>query len=187
MLIVNTSDMPAAAWGEALIYTGITIAEYFQGHVGYSSLRWQTPLPVGLRLLERCQTSGGDACEEGYPAHLKVPVWHSSTSVPAVLSPWPGQPRGRSFRYRSSIPPQAAIFRAGYTGYPAYRKGILSWMRIWHIRDIFRHQLADQLPRMWTPWKMVQRRGESDRGPELRARLMRLLQEESELNETYSW
>ena len=69
VLIANTSDMPVAA-REASIYTGITIAEYFRD-MGYdvavladSTSRWAEALrEISGRLEEM-------PCEEGYPAYL---------------------------------------------------------------------------------------------------------------------
>ena len=69
VLIANTSDMPVAA-REASIYTGITIAEYFRD-MGYdvavladSTSRWAEALREISGRLE--ETPG----EEGYPAYL---------------------------------------------------------------------------------------------------------------------
>ena len=69
VLIANTSDMPVAA-REASIYTGITIAEYFRD-MGYSvalmadsTSRWAEAL---REMSGRLEEMPG---EEGYPAHL---------------------------------------------------------------------------------------------------------------------
>ena len=69
VLIANTSDMPVAA-REASIYTGITIAEYFRD-MGYSvaimadsSSRWAEAL---REMSGRLEEMPGD---EGYPAYL---------------------------------------------------------------------------------------------------------------------
>ena len=69
VLIANTSDMPVAA-REASIYTGITIAEYFRD-MGYSvalmadsTSRWAEAL---REMSGRLQEMPG---EEGYPAYL---------------------------------------------------------------------------------------------------------------------
>ena len=69
MLIANTSDMPVAA-REASIYTGITIAEYFRD-MGYtvalmadSTSRWAEAL---REMSGRLEEMPG---EEGYPAYL---------------------------------------------------------------------------------------------------------------------
>ena len=69
VLIANTSDMPVAA-REASIYTGITIAEYFRD-MGYnvaimadSSSRWAEAL---REMSGRLEEMPG---EEGYPAYL---------------------------------------------------------------------------------------------------------------------
>ena len=69
VLIANTSDMPVAA-REALIYTGITIAEYFRD-MGYSvalmadsTSRWAEAL---REMSGRLEEMPG---EEGYPAYL---------------------------------------------------------------------------------------------------------------------
>ncbi|MBR4002993.1 MAG: V-type ATP synthase subunit A [Clostridia bacterium] len=69
VLIANTSDMPVAA-GEASIYTGITIAEYFRD-MGYnvaimadSTSRWAEAL---REMSGRLEEMPG---EEGYPAYL---------------------------------------------------------------------------------------------------------------------
>ena len=78
VLIANTSDMPVAA-REASVYTGITIAEYFRD-MGYdvaviadSTSRWAEALrEMSGRLRATPRTW--------------LPVWHSSTSVPAA---WP--------------------------------------------------------------------------------------------------
>ena len=69
VLIANTSDMPVAA-REASIYTGITIAEYFRD-MGYdvaimadSTSRWAEAL---REMSDRLEEMPGD---EGYPAYL---------------------------------------------------------------------------------------------------------------------
>ena len=69
VLIANTSDMPVAA-REAIIYTGITIAEYFRD-MGYtvaimadSTSRWAEAL---REMSGRLEEMPG---EEGYPAYL---------------------------------------------------------------------------------------------------------------------
>lgn len=71
VLIANTSDMPVAA-REASIYTGITIAEYFRD-MGYnvaimadSSSRWAEAL---REMSGRLEEMPG---EEGYPAYLSA-------------------------------------------------------------------------------------------------------------------
>ena len=100
VLIANTSDMPVAA-REASIYTGITIAEYFRD-MGYSvalmadsTSRWAEAL---REMSGRLEEMPG---EEGYP---------SSTSVPAVLSPWARTTARALFPLSEQYPLQAAIF-----------------------------------------------------------------------------
>ena len=108
VLIANTSDMPVAA-REASIYTGITIAEYFRD-MGYSvalmadsTSRWAEAL---REMSGRLEEMPG---EEGYPAYLGS-LWHSSTSVPAVLSPWARTTARALFPLSEQYPLQAAIF-----------------------------------------------------------------------------
>ena len=66
-MIANTSNMPVA--GEASVYTGITIAEYFRD-MGYDVALMATQLVDGSSLREISSRLEEMPGEEGYPAYL---------------------------------------------------------------------------------------------------------------------
>lgn len=183
VLIANTSDMPVAA-REASIYTGITIAEYFRD-MGYSvalmadsTSRWAEAL---REMSGRLEEMPG---EEGYPAYLgsRLAQFYEragrvislgkdgregALSVIGAVSPAGGD---------ISEPVTQATLRIvkvfwGLDSNLAYKRHFpaINWLGSYSLyvdtlETWFQREVADD----WT---------------NLRARMLRLLQEESELNE----
>ncbi len=183
VLIANTSDMPVAA-REASIYTGITIAEYFRD-MGYSvalmadsTSRWAEAL---REMSGRLEEMPG---EEGYPAYLGSRLaqfyeraGHVETlgsqgrtgalSVIGAVSPPGGD---------ISEPVAQATLRIvkvfwGLDANLAYRRHFpaVNWLTSYSL-------YVDSMSKWYTD-------GVSEDWMELRASIMRLLQEESELEE----
>lgn len=183
VLIANTSDMPVAA-REASIYTGITIAEYFRD-MGYSvalmadsTSRWAEAL---REMSGRLQEMPG---EEGYPAYLgsrlaqfyeragrvmslgKIPR-EGALSVIGAVSPPGGD---------ISEPVSQATLRIvkvfwGLDSSLAYKRHFpaINWLNSYSLyvdtlSDWFNNNVDSEFVR-------------------LRARMLRLLQEEAELEE----
>ncbi len=183
VLIANTSDMPVAA-REASIYTGITIAEYFRD-MGYSvalmadsTSRWAEAL---REMSGRLEEMPG---EEGYPAYLgsrlaqfyeragRVITLGSednegSLSVIGAVSPPGGD---------ISEPVSQATLRIvkvfwGLDAGLAYKRHFpaVNWLTSYSLYvDTMANWYKDNVADDWM---------------ELRARIMHLLQEESELEE----
>lgn len=183
VLIANTSDMPVAA-REASIYTGITIAEYFRD-MGYSvalmadsTSRWAEAL---REMSGRLEEMPG---EEGYPAYLgsrlaqfyeragRVITMGSkgeegSLSVIGAVSPPGGD---------ISEPVSQATLRIvkvfwGLDAGLAYKRHFpaVNWLTSYSLYvDTMANWYRDHVAPDWM---------------DLRARVMRLLQEESELEE----
>ncbi|MFA9382047.1 MAG: V-type ATP synthase subunit A, partial [Acetanaerobacterium sp.] len=183
VLIANTSDMPVAA-REASIYTGITIAEYFRD-MGYSvalmadsTSRWAEAL---REMSGRLEEMPG---EEGYPAYLGsrlaqfyeragrvhtlgADTREGSLSVIGAVSPPGGD---------ISEPVSQATLRIvkvfwGLDSALAYRRHFpaINWLSSYSLYvDTMADWFNETVSSDWTA---------------LRAAMMRLLQEESELEE----
>ena len=183
VLIANTSDMPVAA-REASIYTGITIAEYFRD-MGYtvalmadSTSRWAEAL---REMSGRLEEMPG---EEGYPAYLssrlaqfyeragKVKTLGSDDRVGAISAIGAVSPPGGDI----SEPVSQATLRIvkvfwGLDYNLSYKRHFpaINWLQSY---SLYQDKLADwykeNVSRDWTTY---------------RADMMRILQEEAELQE----
>lgn len=183
VLIANTSDMPVAA-REASIYTGITIAEYFRD-MGYSvalmadsTSRWAEAL---REMSGRLEEMPG---EEGYPAYLgsRLAQFYEragdvvtlgkegregALSVIGAVSPPGGD---------ISEPVSQATLRIvkvfwGLDSALAYKRHFpaINWLTSYSLYvDSIGNWFKDNVDEQWL---------------ELRQKLMRLLQEEAELEE----
>ena len=177
VLIANTSDMPVAA-REASIYTGITIAEYFRD-MGYkvaimadSTSRWAETL---REMSGRLEEMPG---EEGYPAYLAsriaefyeragAVVCRGSISAIGAVSPPGGD---------ISEPVSQATLRIvkvfwGLSSSLAYKRHFpaIDWLQSYSLYiSRLQEWFSDNVSPEWN---------------ELRAKAMRVLQEEAELNE----
>ncbi len=183
VLIANTSDMPVAA-REASIYTGITIAEYFRDQ-GYSvalmadsTSRWAEAL---REMSGRLEEMPG---EEGYPAYLasrlaqfyeragKVKVLGSEGRVGSLSAIGAVSPPGGDL----SEPVTQATLRIvkvfwGLDYNLSYRRHFpaINWLISYSL-------YSDRLEAWY-------RQNVSREWPQYRADMMRILQEESELDE----
>ena len=183
VLIANTSDMPVAA-REASIYTGITIAEYFRD-MGYnvaimadSTSRWAEAL---REMSGRLEEMPG---EEGYPAYLGsrlaefyeragiVKVLGSENTVGSVTAIGAVSPPGGDL----SEPVSQATLRIvkvfwGLSASLAYRRHFpaIDWLISY---SLYSDRLADWFSENISPDFIS-----------LRGFAMRVLQEESELDE----
>ncbi len=183
VLIANTSDMPVAA-REACIYTGITIAEYFRD-MGYnvaimadSTSRWAEAL---REMSGRLEEMPG---EEGYPAYLgsrlaqfyeragKVVTQSAEERVGSVTAIGAVSPPGGDI----SEPVSQATLRIvkvfwGLDSQLAYRRHFpsINWLNSYSL-------YLDNI-RLWQEGNI------GDEFPMLRTRMMRILQEEAELDE----
>ena len=183
VLIANTSDMPVAA-REASIYTGITIAEYFRD-MGYSvalmadsTSRWAEAL---REMSGRLEEMPG---EEGYPAYLgsrlaqfyeragRVETLNSADRVGTLSVIGAVSPHGGYI----SEPVSQATLRIvkvfwGLDSSLAYKRHFpaLNWLTSYSLYvDTLAKWFDDNISPRWM---------------QCRARLMHLLQEESELEE----
>lgn len=183
VLIANTSDMPVAA-REASIYTGITIAEYFRD-MGYSvaimadsTSRWAEAL---REMSGRLEEMPG---EEGYPAYLSsrlaefyeragiVKVLGSSDTVGSVTAIGAVSPPGGDI----SEPVSQATLRIvkvfwGLSSSLAYKRHFpaIDWLTSYSLyADRLNGWFAEEVSSDW---------------PKLRADVMKILQEEAELDE----
>ncbi len=183
VLIANTSDMPVAA-REASIYTGITIAEYYRD-MGYkvaimadSTSRWAEAL---REMSGRLEEMPG---EEGYPAYLASRIAEFYERAGQV------QCLGDTARYGSisaigavsppggdiSEPVSQATLRIvkvfwGLSSSLAYKRHFpaIDWLQSYSLYiDRLSAWFSDNVSPEWNT---------------LRARAMRVLQEEAELNE----
>ena len=183
VLIANTSDMPVAA-REASIYTGITIAEYFRD-MGYkvaimadSTSRWAEAL---REMSGRLEEMPGD---EGYPAYLssRIAEFYERAGVVQCL--------GQDGRMGSisaigavsppggdiSEPVSQATLRIvkvfwGLSAQLAYKRHFpaIDWLQSYSLYvDRLEEWFNDNVSPEWN---------------ELRAKAMRVLQEEAELDE----
>ncbi len=183
MLIANTSDMPVAA-REASIYTGITIAEYFRD-MGYSvalmadsTSRWAEAL---REMSGRLEEMPG---EEGYPAYLGSRLAQFYERAGRVIS------LGKDGREGALSVIGAVSPAGGDTSEPvtqatlrivkvfwsldsdlAYKRHFpaINWLSSYSLYvDTLEKWFNAQVEENWTG---------------MRAQIMRLLQEEAELNE----
>ena len=183
VLIANTSDMPVAA-REASIYTGITIAEYYRD-MGYkvaimadSTSRWAEAL---REMSGRLEEMPG---EEGYPAYLasRIAEFYERAGYVKCL--------GKQDRYGMisaigavsppggdiSEPVSQATLRIvkvfwGLSAKLAYKRHFpaIDWLQSYSLYiDRLSGWFSDNVSPEWN---------------ELRAKAMRVLQEEAELNE----
>ena len=183
VLIANTSDMPVAA-REASIYTGITIAEYFRD-MGYavaviadSTSRWAEAL---REMSGRLEEMPG---EEGYPAYLGSRLAQFYERAGRVISLGSDNREG-------ALSVIGAVSPAGGDISEPVTQATLRIVKVFWSLDADlaykRHfpainWLTSYSLYVDTMEKWFNAEVESD-WTELRARLMRLLQEESELNE----
>ena len=183
VLIANTSDMPVAA-REASIYTGITIAEYFRD-MGYSvalmadsTSRWAEAL---REMSGRLEEMPG---EEGYPAYLGSRLAQFYERAGRVIS------LGQDNR-EGALSVIGAVSPAGGDISEPVTQATLRIVKVFWSLDADlaykRHfpainWLTSYSLYVDTMEKWFNAEVEGD-WTELRARLMRLLQEESELNE----
>lgn len=183
VLIANTSDMPVAA-REASIYTGITIAEYFRD-MGYSvalmadsTSRWAEAL---REMSGRLQEMPG---EEGYPAYLGSRLAQFYERAGRVIALGADQREGALSVIGAVSPPGGDISEPvsqatlrivkvfwGLDAALAYRRHFpaVNWLNSYSL-------YVDSMQGWFN--KHVK-----DDFTELRGRIMRLLQEESELEE----
>ena len=183
VLIANTSDMPVAA-REASIYTGITVAEYF-GDMGYSvaimadsTSRWAEAL---REMSGRLEEMPG---EEGYPAYLSsrlaefyeragiVKVLGQDDTIGSITAIGAVSPPGGDL----SEPVSQATLRIvkvfwGLSASLAYKRHFpaIDWIQSY---SLYADKLAD-----WYSDHV------GDEWGGLRAKCMRILQEEAQLDE----
>ena len=183
VLIANTSDMPVAA-REASIYTGITIAEYFRD-MGYSvalmadsTSRWAEAL---REMSGRLEEMPG---EEGYPAYLGSRLAQFYERAGHVVCLGKDGREGALSAIGAVSPPGGDISEPvsqatlrivkvfwSLDADLAYKRHFpaINWLTSYSLYvDTMEKWFNAEVESDWT---------------ELRARLMRLLQEESELNE----
>ncbi|MCH5297519.1 MAG: V-type ATP synthase subunit A [Ruminococcus sp.] len=183
VLIANTSDMPVAA-REASIYTGITIAEYFRD-MGYtvalmadSTSRWAEAL---REMSGRLEEMPG---EEGYPAYLGSRLAQFYERAGRVIVNGKDDTEGALSVIGAVSPPGGDISEPvsqatlrivkvfwGLDANLAYKRHFpaINWLTSY---SLYTDQLANWFSENAAPDFM-----------ELRARLMSLLQDESELQE----
>ena len=183
VLIANTSDMPVAA-REASIYTGITIAEYFRD-MGYkvaimadSTSRWAEAL---REMSGRLEEMPG---EEGYPAYLASRIAEFYERAGAVVCLGGDDRRGSISAIGAVSPPGGDISEPvsqatlsivkvfwGLSSSLAYKRHFpaIDWLRSYSLYiSRLQEWFSDNVSPEWN---------------ELRAKAMRVLQEEAELNE----
>ena len=183
VLIANTSDMPVAA-REASIYTGITIAEYFRD-MGYkvaimadSTSRWAEAL---REMSGRLEEMPG---EEGYPAYLASRIAEFYERAGAVVCLGGDDRRGSISAIGAVSPPGGDISEPvsqatlrivkvfwGLSAQLAYKRHFpaIDWLQSYSLYiSRLQEWFSDNVSPEWN---------------ELRAKAMRVLQEEAELNE----
>ncbi len=183
VLIANTSDMPVAA-REASIYTGRTIAEYVRD-MGYrvaimadSTSRWAEAL---REMSGRLEEMPG---EEGYPAYLASRIAEFYERAGLVDCLCSGERSGSISAIGAVSPPGGDISEPvsqatlrivkvfwGLSASLAYKRHFpaIDWLQSYSLYvDKLSRWFADHVAPDWT---------------EMRARAMRVLQEENELNE----
>lgn len=183
VLIANTSDMPVAA-REASIYTGITIAEYFRD-MGYkvaimadSTSRWAEAL---REMSGRLEEMPG---EEGYPAYLASRIAEFYERAGAVVCLGGDDRRGSISAIGAVSPPGGDISEPvsqatlrivkvfwGLSSSLAYKRHFpaIDWLQSYSLYiSRLQEWFSDNVSPEWN---------------DLRAKAMRVLQEEAELNE----
>ena len=183
VLIANTSDMPVAA-REASIYTGITIAEYFRD-MGYkvaimadSTSRWAEAL---REMSGRLEEMPG---EEGYPAYLASRIAEFYERAGAVVCLGGDDRRGSISAIGAVSPPGGDISEPvsqatlrivkvfwGLSSFLAYKRHFpaIDWLQSYSLYiSRLQEWFSDNVSPEWN---------------DLRAKAMRVLQEEAELNE----
>ncbi len=183
VLIANTSDMPVAA-REASIYTGITIAEYFRD-MGYSvalmadsTSRWAEAL---REMSGRLEEMPG---EEGYPAYLGSRLAQFYERAGRVIALGSDGREGALSAIGAVSPPGGDISEPvsqatlrivkvfwGLDAQLAYKRHFpaINWLTSYSLYlDLLSNWFADHVSADWMP---------------LRGRMMRLLQNEAELEE----
>ena len=183
VLIANTSDMPVAA-REASIYTGITIAEYFRD-MGYavalmadSTSRWAEAL---REMSGRLEEMPG---EEGYPAYLGSRLAQFYERAGRVITLGSKEQEGSLSVIGAVSPPGGDISEPvsqatlrivkvfwGLDAGLAYKRHFpaVNWLTSYSLYvDTMANWYQENVAEDWM---------------ELRARVMALLQEESELEE----
>lgn len=183
VLIANTSDMPVAA-REASIYTGITIAEFFRD-MGYSvalmadsTSRWAEAL---REMSGRLEEMPG---EEGYPAYLASRIAEFYERAGAVVCLGGDDRRGSISAIGAVSPPGGDISEPvsqatlrivkvfwGLSSSLAYKRHFpaIDWLQSYSLYiSRLQEWFSDNVSPEWN---------------ELRAKAMRVLQEEAELNE----
>ena len=183
VLIANTSDMPVAA-REASIYTGITIAEYFRD-MGYkvaimadSTSRWAEAL---REMSGRLEEMPG---EEGYPAYLASRIAEFYERAGAVVCLGGDDRRGSISAIGAVSPPGGDLSEPvaqgtmrivkvfwGLSSSLAYKRHFpaIDWLQSYSLYiSRLQEWFSDNVSPEWN---------------ELRAKAMRVLQEEAELNE----
>lgn len=183
VLIANTSDMPVAA-REASIYTGITIAEYFRD-MGYSvalmadsTSRWAEAL---REMSGRLEEMPG---EEGYPAYLASRLAQFYERAGRVVA------LGKDGRVGALSAIGAVSPPGGDISEPVSQATLRIVKVFWCLSATLAHErhfpaidwlqsyslYVDRLTKWYED-------NVSKEFPELRAKALRLLQEEAELNE----
>ena len=183
VLIANTSDMPVAA-REASIYTGITIAEYFRD-MGYSvalmadsTSRWAEAL---REMSGRLEEMPG---EEGYPAYLGSRLAQFYERAGRVIS-LGSEGREGALSVIGAVSPAG-----GDTSEPVTQATLLIVKVFWSLDSDLAYKRHFPAINWLTSYSLYVDTLEkwfntqvSDRWTDLRAQIMRLLQEEAELNE----
>ena len=144
VLIANTSNMPVAA-REALVYTGITIAEYYRD-MGYdvalmadSTSRWAEAM---REISGRLEEMPG---EEGYPAYLAFAARQFLRTRRTNSVPWERSQRSQFKRNWCRVPTWRFIEISG-SKYDADRQSVLGLRcELSLSAPLPGHQLAQQL------------------------------------------
>ena len=183
VLIANTSDMPVAA-REASIYTGITIAEYFRD-MGYSvalmadsTSRWAEAL---REMSGRLEEMPG---EEGYPAYLGSRLAQFYERAGRVIS------LGKDGREGALSVIGAVSPAGGDTSEPVTQATLRIVKVFWSLDADLAYKRHFPAINWLTSYSLYVDTMEkwfnaqvSEEWTDLRAQIMRLLQEEAELNE----
>ena len=183
VLIANTSDMPVAA-REASIYTGITIAEYFRD-MGYSvalmadsTSRWAEAL---REMSGRVEEMPG---EEGYPAYLGSRLAQFYERAGRVIS------LGKDGREGALSVIGAVSPAGGDTSEPVTQATLRIVKVFWSLDADLAYKRHFPAINWLTSYSLYVDTMEkwfnaqvSEEWTDLRAQIMRLLQEEAELNE----
>ncbi len=183
VLIANTSDMPVAA-REASIYTGITIAEYFRD-MGYSvalmadsTSRWAEAL---REMSGRLEEMPG---EEGYPAYLGARLAQFYERAGRVIS------LGKDGREGALSVIGAVSPAGGDTSEPVTQATLRIVKVFWSLDADLAYKRHFPAINWLTSYSLYVDTMEkwfnaqvSEEWTDLRAQIMRLLQEEAELNE----